>query len=512
MLKLLIVDDEQIEREGVQAILEKAYPELAIEQAKSGDIAVQLVAEFTPDVILMDIKMPGMNGLEAVELISAEHPNIKFIMVTAYDTFDYMRQAIKLGVKDYLLKPSKASDIKATIGKVLKQVEEERKSHLKSRIEKEALQKTLTLVETDVVTQLLFDHVHEVHVSMLVEMLDNPSTNEMFVMIVLLPAGSENLYSAIKEKVRKTRSGWVGALYGNQLPIIVFRQPEKSFRSEAATLAREILSVAKNGLLTGWFVGIGNTCGSLDQIRQSYQESLIATIDSSLPLKFRFYSEVPVLSDLSNGLQVLHHKKEFSDQIRLGQWEPIRKDVLKIIQCYESEGANLLLTQQRVLEVLWIITRVMSEMGVETVTPLFSYQTIDYRQLRTETIQMLDRMMKSYVNHFDRLGADTIHQIKQYIFEHSNEDISLDALGRKVGLSPMYISKIFKEKLGVNYIDLLTECRIEKAKKLLADPEKSIKEITFEVGYHDPNYFSKVFKKMCAVSPKEYRSTLLGKR
>ncbi len=107
---------------------------------------------------------------------------------------------------------------------------------------------------------------------------------------------------------------------------------------------------------------------------------------------------------------------------------------------------------------------------------------------------------------------DKIHQIKQYIFEHSHEDISLDALGRKVDLSPIYISKMFKEKLGINYIDFLTECRIEKAKKLLSDPEKSLKEITFEIGYHEPNYFSKVFKKMCGVSPKEYRNILLGKK
>jgi two-component system response regulator YesN len=71
---------------------------------------------------------------------------------------------------------------------------------------------------------------------------------------------------------------------------------------------------------------------------------------------------------------------------------------------------------------------------------------------------------------------------------------------------------MFKDQLGVNYIDFLTECRIEKAKKLMGDPEKSLKEITFEVGYHDPNYFSKVFKKMCEASPTEYRKTLLGKK
>jgi two-component system, response regulator YesN len=511
MIRLLIVDDEQIEREGMQVILEKSYPDLVIEQAKNGNMAVQLAGEFKPDLILMDIKMPGMNGLEAVERISTDYLHIKFIMVTAYDTFDYMRQAIKFGVKDYLLKPSKASDIVMTIGKVLEQITEEKTSLERSKQEKVALQKTLALVETDVVTQLLFDHVHEVHVDMLVEILDIQSTDEMFVMIVLLPSGSEKYYSSVKEKVRQTKSGWVGALYGNQLPIIVFRKSDESYRSQATALAREILSLAKIGQGADWFVGIGNVCGTLDQIRQSYQESLIASMVTALPVKYRFYSDVPVVGDVNNEQLVKHHKKEFSDQIRLGEWQEIRSDVMNLIQCYESEGIHLLQTHQHMLEVLWIVSRVMREMGVETVTPLYSYQTLDYRQLRSETNQLLDRMRNSYEKHYELLEADTIHQIKQYIIEHSSEDISLDTLAKKVDLSPIYISKMFKEKLGINYIDLLTECRIEKAKKLLGHPEKSIKEITYEVGYHDPNYFSKVFKKLCNISPKEYRRTLVGK-
>jgi two-component system, response regulator YesN len=505
------VDDEQLEREGMQVILEKNFPKLIIEQAKNGNMAVQLAGEFQPDLILMDIKMPGMNGLEAVEQISTAYPHIKFIMVTAYDTFDYMRQAIKFGVKDYLLKPSKASDIVITIGKVLEQIKEERVALAKNEQEKVALQKTLALVETDVVTQLLFDHVHEVHIDMLVEILDIQSTDEMFVMIVLLPVGSENYYSSVKEKVRQTRSGWVGALYGNQLPIIVFRQSGESFRSQATSLAREILSLAGAGQRVDWFVGIGNVCGSLDQIRQSYQESLIATMDTTLPVKLRFYSDVPVITEGNNEQLVKHYKKEFSDQVRLGEWQQIHTNIMSVIQCFENDGIDLLQTQQRILEVLWIVSRIMREMGVEIETPLYSYQTLHYRQLRLETNHLLDRMRQEYEKHYDRLEADTIHQIKQYIIEHSNEDISLDTLAKKVNLSPIYISKMFKEKLGINYIDLLTECRIEKAKKMLGDQEKSIKEITFEVGYHDPNYFSKVFKKMCNISPKEYRKTLIGK-
>jgi two-component system response regulator YesN len=511
MIKLLIVDDEQIEREGLQAILHRAYPELVIEQAKNGKIAVQMAGEFKPNLILMDIKMPGMNGLEAVERISTDYPDIKFVMVTAYDTFDYARLSIKLGVKDYLLKPSKASDIVATVGKVLKQTEAEQKSLAISKLQQEALQKALTLVETDVVTQLLFDHVHEVHLDMLVEMLDIQSANEKFVMLVLLPAGSEKFYSAIREKIRQTRSGWVGALYGRQLPIIIFRDPDKSFRSQAVFLAGEILSIAKSRLGEGWFIGIGNMCGSLDQIRQSYQESLIASMDTTIPVKYRFYADLPVLA-VGNGQLAKQREQQFFDQIRLGQWEQVRVDIMNLIQRYENEGANLMQIQQRVLELLWIASRVMNEMGVEIDTPLYSFQAQDCRQLRAETGHLLDRMRHSYSFHYERLSADSIHQIKQYITEHFHEDISLDALGKKVGLSPIYISKIFKEKLGVNYIDFLTECRIGKAKKLMSDPEKSIKEITYEVGYHEPNYFSKVFKKICGVSPKEYRKTLLGKK
>jgi two-component system, response regulator YesN len=513
MSKLLIVDDEPIERDGMQAILHKAYPKLEIKQAKNGKIAVEMAGEFKPDLILMDIMMPGMTGLEAVEQISEDHPNIKFVMVTAFDMFDYARQAIKLGVKDYLLKPSKASEIVATVGRVLKQSEIEKQLLTTSKFQQEAMQNALTLVETDVVTQLLFDHVHEVHIDMLVEMLDIQSTNEKFVMVILLPIGSENFYSQVKEKVRQTGSGWVGALYGRQLPIIVFRELDKSFRSQAISLANEILSIARqSNLQEGWFVGIGNVCDSQVQIRQSYQESLIATMDTTLAVKYRFYSDVPALSNISDGQEAKQLEKQFFDQIRLGQWEQVHLNVMAFIHRYENEGAILLQTQQRVLELLWITTRVMSEMGIETEAPFYSFQAQDYRQLRAETEHLIHRMRKSYVQHYDRVVVDKIHQIKQYIFEHSHEDISLDALGRKVDLSPIYISKMFKEKLGINYIDFLTECRIEKAKKLLSDPEKSLKEITFEIGYHEPNYFSKVFKKMCGVSPKEYRNILLGKK
>ncbi|MCT8139157.1 response regulator [Anaerobacillus sp. CMMVII] len=511
-VKLLIVDDEQIEREGMEAILQKAFANVEIKQAKNGRLAVEMAGEFQPDLILMDIKMPGMTGLEAIQLIREQFTQIKFIMVTAFDTFEFARQAIKLGVKDYLLKPSKATEIVDTVGRVLKEIEAEQHAFVLQNVQQNALKKTLSVVETDVVTQLLFDHVHEIHLDMLVEMLEIPMTKEMFVIIVLLPTGSEKNYREIKNIVRDTRTGWVGPMYGNQLPIIVFRDFKKSFRSQAINLARQILSSAKFDIGAEGFIGIGSVCSALDQLKQSYQDALIATMDTTMSSRYRFYSDIALQDELYNEYFVKHRQKEFSDHIRIGHWNQVRLDVINLIQYSESEGKDLVQTQQQVLEALWIASRVLNELGIEIEIPLYFSKVNDYRQLRFEAGKLLDQMIKAYLDHYDRIEADTIHQIKQYIFDHSNQEISLEALGRKVGLSPIYISKMFKEKLGINYIDFLTECRIEKAKRLMSDPQKSIKEITFEVGYHEPNYFSKVFKKMCHVSPKEYRKTLLGKK
>lgn len=507
MIKCLIVDDEQMEREGMKAILKREFPSLVMEEANNGQLAIELATELKPDIVLMDIQMPGINGLEAIDQILADNPATKFIMVTAFDTFNYVQSALKLGAKDYILKPSKISEIIKVVGKVLGEIEQERKLQEESNLQQELLQRTLTLVETDVVTQLLFDHVHDVHLHMLMEMLDIREANSFFIMNVTVPFGMEKLYTNIKEKVRSMKSGWVGALYDGQLPIIIFQDEAQSYRAQAISLAKEILAIGTQQQKDGWFVGIGNECKSLVEIRESYKQARIASSNLTIPTKYRFFQDVPMLNESVNRKQSMHVKKDFADYVRLGHWDQLKTSTYQLIQEYEMENMEIQQAQQYVLDVLWSIVH---EVGIETATPIFSHQVGNYRQLRDETANLLQAIQYAYKQHYENLEADTIQQIKLYIMENSQQNISLEILSVKVGLSPIYISKMFKEKLGVNYIDFLTECRIEKAKKMLADPDKSIKEITLEVGYHEPNYFSKVFKKMCNVTPREYRKALFG--
>lgn len=501
-MKLLIVDDEQIERDGLEAILRSGFPDADIRQAKNGMKAIEAVPEFLPDLILMDIKMPGMSGLEAVERIREDYPDMHFIIVTAYEMFDYARKALKLGVEDFLLKPSRASEIIESVGNVMDRI-------LAERSEKDAL---LCVLEADVVTQLLFDRVHEVHLDEMLGMLGGDTTREAFVMLLTLSRAqpAELFYSAVKEKLRKLGSGWIGAMSGRQIPLIVFREAGKSYRSQAASLAQQLLSLQQRN--SDCFIGIGNPYGTLDQIRFSYQEALIASADMSQPVKYRFYSELPSWNDRRNDYQEQQLEKQFLDRIRLGQWPEVRHSVMSQIQRGEDAGLSLVEAQQRALNALWLISRVLLEMGVEAEKPLFAYQCQDYPQLRTETDRLLDQQMNAIAARQERMEPDVVQRIKQYIIAHSSEEISLETIAKQVELNPFYISKMFKEQLGINYIDFLTECRIDKAKALMGNPERSLKEITFEVGYNDPNYFSKVFKKSCGMSPTEYRKALLGSK
>ncbi|XEC93378.1 response regulator [Paenibacillus tarimensis] len=514
MYKILIVDDEQVEREGLQAILSKGFPSFSFMQAKNGAMAIEAARDFAPELILMDIKMPGMSGLEAVERIKAGQPRIKVVMVTAYDSFDFARQALKLGVKDYLLKPSKASEIIATIAGEIREIESERSAEEEQRKQKDTIRKMLPVVEADVVTQLLFDHVHEVHLDDMMRLLGRGMTHEAFVLLVTLGGGGseEAFYAAVKDKMRITESGWAGAMSGRHIPLIVFRAAGISFRAQASQMVQQLLHLPFRHSGNEIFIGVGNPYELLDNIRLSYQEALISSSDTMLPSRHRFYCDLPVIDELNEALRSTLAENRLIDNIRLDRWDQVKSSVMELISVYESKGAPLVQAQQRVSEALWVASRVLLEMGIETEKPVFSMQVQEFRQLRAECDCLLEKLRNTAASHRNRMEPDVIHEIKQYIIAHSQEDISLESIAGQVNLSPYYISRMFKEQLGVNYIDFLTECRIEKAKKRMLNPKLSMKEIAYDVGYNDPNYFSKVFKKMCGVSPTDYRRAALGKK
>src|SRR5665647_753656 len=190
MIKILIVDDEKIERDALQKIIEKGIEGIqVVGQAENGNQAIELANLLMPDLILMDIQMPGVNGLDAIKQIKEQQPMIKYIMVTAYDTFEFARQALRYEVRDYLLKPSKAQIIVETVQKVVTEIIEEKQQFVNHEEDQLKLKKLMPIVEADLVTQLLFDHVHEIHLDEMLKLLSVEESSPFFVAVVsILPA------------------------------------------------------------------------------------------------------------------------------------------------------------------------------------------------------------------------------------------------------------------------------------------------------------------------------------
>lgn len=512
MIKVLIVDDEEIERRSMHVILSDAFQDIEVREARNGRLAIEIASTFKPDLILMDIKMPGIDGLEAIEQIKKELKTTKFIMVTAYDTFTYAKQAIKLGVNDYILKPSKTTEISTIVGQAIEQIKQEKvinANQLKKNIH---FEKSKRIIETDIVTQLLFDHVHEVHIDMVMEMLEIKPAEQVFVLVVLLPEGLESQYPALISRIKQVGDVWIGALYGRQFPVIVFRDLEQSFRSQAIKVVQHAFKKRNQAIEQGWLIGIGDVYHSLDHVQKSYQEALIAMIDMERTNHYRFYQDLPIGENDCDRQLDKYRNQQFFDQVRLGEWDNISQKLTTLIQCYEKDQAPLETTQQKILEFVWMIARLLDEMNIHLDWKSLKVYSETYQQFIEEIRISLNQLKEKYQTYQQNLESDAIKQIKQYIIDHSSEEISLDVLADRVGLSTIYISKMFKEKWGINYIDFLTECRIEKAKELIRNPEKSIKEIAYDVGYHDPNYFSKVFKKTTGSSPMAYRERVLINR
>ena len=528
MIKVMVVDDEAIEREALTKIIERGIEDVqVVGQADNGIHAIQLARELEPDLILMDIQMPGLNGLEAIQQIQAQQPQIKYVIVTAYDTFDYARQALQLSVKDYLLKPSKTQEIVDMLQKVVHKIEQEKHVLRRHADEQRKLQHLQPVVEADLVTQLLFDHIHDIHVSEMLKMMSGDTAGSLFVIVVnvapvLKPSDGEatvsrdtvipsgEVYRAMKEQIRASASAWIGPMSAWQIPVIVFGDALQTYRSQAATIVRRLIQLSHTLRDYRLFIGIGGQYPTLEEVRSSYHEALLASASLDLPAKHSFYEASK--EHVNEPIVVALVEKQMIEEARRGNWLNVDHELLQVIHHYETAGAAVLATQQKVYELLFVLSRFMLEMGVR-VAPLDVFaQASSYQQLKTKAIDCVQAMAKAFSDVKNQLAPDTMQIIKQYIREHAHEDISLEAVAEQVRLSPFYVSKMFKEQFGANYIDYLTECRIDKAKQLLGDPDKSLKEIAFEVGYNDPNYFSRVFKKVTDLSPSDYRKELIMKK
>lgn len=449
MYTLLIVDDEPMERDGLQVMVKRQLPNVeVVGTAANGREAIEACDLHRPDMVTMDVKMPGIDGLQATREILKKHPAMKVMIFSAYDTFAYAQKAMKLGVKDYVLKPYTQEDVVKVVHRVIRMIEDEQAEQAEKLVMTEQYQTMLPLAETELWSQLVFHHVHEIPREELRRLL-NIHEESSYVMLIrlwqedqtLLPIEQQKrLYTRVKNTLKTMTPCLFGPMIDGHIPVAVFLRQKagQSPRSQATILFRNVTRPFRREPMWRtlcYAAGVGRLEQQLTSLRHSYQEALSAVQYVERSGQILFYDDI-----------------ERDDSV---------------------------------------VTRRSMHLDPQIVSA--ARQDHDGATVRQEK-------------------QDFFSKAIQYLDEHFHESVSLETVAEYVGLSSFYFSKLFREEAGITFIDYLTRLRIKEAKRLLLETDHSLKRICFEVGYRDPNYFSRVFKKTIGMSPSDFRRKHTKKR
>ena len=527
MYKILLADDEGIVIESLKFMIEKELgANCEIRFAKTGRSVIELAENFRPDIAFMDIQMPGINGIDAMKEIRKANSNIIFIVMTAYDKFDYAREAINLGVLEYLNKPADRQKIIDVLNRATNIIDEERRKRSEDLLIKEKMETVVPIIQNGLISNfLLREHFDEdiSNYKSLLEIEDN------YGYMVVIIAGREqvgnhmtgavaagitiqNIYQEIRPIIESYIPGIIGFVMANKIPVLVTRSSsgfEYEERTDMIERARALARKLAERFDINFRVGIGSV-KPLADMAESYNEALSVLIETT--------SRVGHIDDVSIGGK---YEEDYPMDIEKRLFEVLEKgrvsDTVTVANDFfdwmeESQQDHIEDVKLKVLEfVLWA-----EHLAYENANNIYRFRSRttymtdvmamnDFVTLRKWFVDKFTESASNISTRSENRSESVVERAKKYIQDNFRKDISLEDVSQKVDISSYYFSKVFKEETGENFIEFLTKLRMEEAKRLLEESDLSIKEVCSEVGYSDPNYFSRNFKKYAGITPTEAR-------
>ncbi|SEV92469.1 response regulator transcription factor [[Clostridium] fimetarium] len=527
MYKIMLADDEGIVIDSLRFIIEKEFvDQCIIETAQTGRSVIELAENFRPDIAFMDIKMPGINGIDAIKEVKKIYENTIFVIMSAYDKFDYAQDAINLGVLEYLNKPVARIKIVQVIKRAMDIIDKERQKRSQDLIIREKLETVVPIIENGMINNMLFKEYFQEDINNYKSLL---GIKENYGYMIALVCGEEqegnhmrnaigagvrvqNNYITVRELVKSSFECIIGSVMANKIPVFVPRNElkmEYNERIELIEKSRELVRELRKHVDVYFRIGIGPIC-RLNEAMESYNEALSSLIHSTGTVAH--VDDMAISCDYEDDYPVEEEKAIF-ESTKVGDLNGALLAANQFFDWMVSNYADHLMDiRLKVMEfVLWS-EHIYYESGGVTYHFLSRQDYLpslleinDLEGIRTWFLDKISKLCRSKVSKKKEQSADVIEKAKVYINEKFNKAISLDDVSREVDISPYYFSKIFKEETGVNFIDYITKIRIDKAKELLLYSDLSMKVICCKIGYSDPNYFSRSFKKIVGVTPTEYK-------
>ncbi|AHM64223.1 chemotaxis protein CheY [Paenibacillus polymyxa] len=529
-MKVLIVDDERHVRHAIRMLVHwEAYGVSEVIEAESGDQAIEVITALSPPVVLTDMRMPGKDGVALMEWIQANSPATRVVVVSGYDDFELVRQAIRRGGMDYILKPVDPVEINEALSKATQAWRTAEQDRNRQTMQAMEVNRMRPHYADKLLTELISGTA--LSITPLREELRLPTAIQICNAAVM---STTQLDADILDKY-KTRRALLGfslinicnEFLGTSQTGIAFRHLERTdeiillYWAEPArwpVLLQEIHAGIRTALRCYMHIGVGSfgtfpmgAATAYQEARQALwkRDMLQATdwIHESSPA--RQTVRLPQLSEMEEELRLSALSCNASRvSTAVGDWVAAVA-VLPSVTAEQLAGWNQ--------ELDWMLARWLNdrpgdaegeELTDESSTiPALPVDNRGVLSLPLWTKQIENRLLAAgqALTPSHSPNNPTIRDIARYLDAHYDEDISLQDIASRFYLSREYISRKFKQEYGVNLSDYLCQIRMSKAKLLLLNDKLRLHHIAGMVGYQDEKYFGKVFKKLEGVTPGEFR-------
>ncbi len=538
MYKILVVDDEIIVREGIRDIIpwdENGFE--LIGAVENGAEAIKIIDAQTPDIVLTDICMPFLDGLELANYISEKYQGIKVIIFTGYDNFEYAQQAVKLRAFDFLLKPITAKQLILILKKLKKELDEESRKKKELKKIKSKLNESFPVLKERFLNKLIAGYFDQNNIKQRFKYFNINLTGK-YLIILVVDIKDDNKIEEYKESsefelirfsaleiceniLKKRNGGLVFQNHEEQIVIILENNESNKLINIALEISNEIKKNIIENLKVSITIGIGNICEQLNEIFMSYKSALTA-LDYRFLLGKNQIININEINGKYSKRDNTDNKKEWAKKVvyylKAGSLESVYDTIEKMIKYLKESNISKKMCYLYIQNVFAFIMNAFDDLGINETdifgesfnpfTEIFNYYTLN--EIEPWLKECCKKLTDYIISKREDFCKSKVLKAKELIRNNFHDpNLSLNIVCNSIYISISYFSLIFKKYTDMTFVEYLTNFRIEKAKELLKTTALRSSEIAYNIGYNDPHYFSAAFKKNTGLTPTDFRENLI---
>ena len=499
MMNILIADDEKIEREGIRYLLALEKGERRIFEAANGKQAMQILRTENIDMILTDIKMPVMDGLELARRAKELFPEIRIVIFSGYNDFTFAQEAIRYGVTDYILKPVDPDNFHEIIEKAEKnirerQAEENREIRRQNFLQQYFLQNYLYSGKKEILEKagefVDLDKWNRWHCAILIE------TDTAF-----FDTAEENFPGELQKELRRV---FFYLNLNERQSLLLFQDVYCDY----LLVANHLYTFLKRNYMVRIYLAVSRKFDGCECLPE-----ILGQLEQQMEEKF-YHPEKHIFSCEEEELKMVAGEVQDSQLMQMISEDISRKDteqLWKHFECLKEKYSSN--TQFSAMYIKFVFSNVIQELFQEN-------QFADEHRLEQEIdrlyscgnimdiLKVTEDNIREYEKFLERSMSESRNEVaavKNYIYQHYGEDLNLEMLAEKVYLSSGYLSFIFKKETGMNLNRFIKVFRMEKAGEFLHDTNMKVAQISEKVGFANVSYFCRSFREYYGCSPESYR-------